>query len=823
MKTYSLFEFLTQPISILLDNEEDYCYQDLHSTDEKLTTGLDSISKITIPIIQRDYVQGHPENTELLTNFIEVLFAALEKETKLKLDFIYGSLDRKKNNVFLPLDGQQRLTTLFLLHWYIIKKEASNEDFRNIYLPILNKFTYETRDTSRRFFIELISFDFKDKPGTEVQKSYWFTKHFALDPTVKACINALEVIDKVYKLSDKKGSLLKNLHKGYIVFYVLPMEQFSLTDDLYIKLNARGKVLSSFENFKADLIGYMNTIPSFSIALENEEKLSKADIIAAKFDNDWSNLFWKIARENEKENRAIDNYFFRFIHKVLINNFILKHSVGDINKDKTYTELLKKERELTYNTFEFYNKENLVDEQFIIDLETLLDGYLQYEAFISKCVKPLWDPAFEWSIYLETYTMNQRMVFDAVNQFILNGGCTDFEEQLFQNWMRISWNILAEPTNRNIETNKTAMRSIRSIAPFAADIYVALAEGNLDVTIDTLNQVFAGQLVEERTKARFLIQSDNGPWQDAIHNAESHRLFSGNIGFLLQEIDTPEQLNARYATAQKLFNNSGTVKLFEHQNYSLLRYVIAKITNWNTLTKFSYLSNEDNWMANLRRNEHLKRTLQQLIELNDFPIILDEIKNGVREESKLEGDSERKRLAHQNMYLDNEFHRWIQKQKTGNIDFRYGRIFVFRPSAWYDKVMIDGYRNEFTQALINYFNITEMHNRCDQTNYFWYEWYDCFKTIGDRSVTFNFDTSNHVHIGLWAERNKHIGNPNNRSDGWIEIHTFNLDEIKSVENISTLLKKIEDTITSDDNSLIKDLLEDVNPTKVNYDNTPEIV
>ncbi|XUP88632.1 hypothetical protein B6672_009185 [Campylobacter jejuni] len=42
------------------------------------------------------------------------------------LDFIYGSV---KNDVFLPLDGQQRLTTIFLLYWYSGKKEDKEIDF----------------------------------------------------------------------------------------------------------------------------------------------------------------------------------------------------------------------------------------------------------------------------------------------------------------------------------------------------------------------------------------------------------------------------------------------------------------------------------------------------------------------------------------------------------------------------------------------------------------------------------------------------------------------------------------------------------------------
>jgi hypothetical protein len=51
------------------------------------------------------------------------------------------------------------------------------------------------------------------------------------------------------KLLDEDGAL--------ITFNYLPMEHYSLTDDLYIKMNARGKALSVFENFKAKFIQHL--------------------------------------------------------------------------------------------------------------------------------------------------------------------------------------------------------------------------------------------------------------------------------------------------------------------------------------------------------------------------------------------------------------------------------------------------------------------------------------------------------------------------------------------------------------------------------------
>ena len=75
--------------------------------------------KILIPKIQRDYAQGRSDDksTQIRQNFLYKIFECLKDDTNLKLDFIYGSIDNNGN--FIPLDGQQRLTTLFLLIFII--------------------------------------------------------------------------------------------------------------------------------------------------------------------------------------------------------------------------------------------------------------------------------------------------------------------------------------------------------------------------------------------------------------------------------------------------------------------------------------------------------------------------------------------------------------------------------------------------------------------------------------------------------------------------------------------------------------------------------
>ena len=80
---------------------------------------IDRKLKISIPTIQRDYAQGRKDAAIIRDKFLDEIFNRLDKEENLFLDFVYGSIEDGK---FIPIDGQQRLTTLFLLHLYFAKK-----------------------------------------------------------------------------------------------------------------------------------------------------------------------------------------------------------------------------------------------------------------------------------------------------------------------------------------------------------------------------------------------------------------------------------------------------------------------------------------------------------------------------------------------------------------------------------------------------------------------------------------------------------------------------------------------------------------------------
>lgn len=108
-------------------------------------------------------------------------------------------------------------------------------------------------------------------------------------------------------------------------------------DDLYIRMNARGKLLSDFENLKADLISWMNSEdsdPRFSEELIWRGcKYTWKDYYALCLDNDWTNVFWDKVREMNSPD--YDPLFFSFVNRVVLNGICFEtYSVKQASEDE---------------------------------------------------------------------------------------------------------------------------------------------------------------------------------------------------------------------------------------------------------------------------------------------------------------------------------------------------------------------------------------------------------------------------------------------------------------------------------------------------------
>lgn len=628
---YSFREFLNKETYIGLDPE----------TEEEV---WEIITKVEIPMIQRDYAQGRikSQNGDLTilndtgSRFLKSLFNKIKASKSMELEFIYGSVEerpipksREKEYAYIPLDGQQRLTTLFLLYWYFGMRELlPNSDERKAHLHLLSKFTYLTR-TSSRIFCECICDWNKmqelqlegEIPSKVIANCPWFYKEYKKDPTVKAILAMLDNIAIQYDDSIQEGeTFLPRLEQ--LKFYVFPLNKYKLTEDLYIKMNARGKQLTGYENFKADLINWMKSIKNpeserFNEVVEYRGRSMKYYMaFAQKMDNEWTDIFWNTIKDEpntldpQTAGKTVDSIFMRFYIRLFLIIRILKlQKQSEITDEQIAEDEVVKyfygekgdDTNITYNNNDFSDKYcTCLSYDVLRKVELFLDNIKTRLDVINDAFIPSWQKEksqSDASFYGLTINWQKRIILLAVfNYFTKN---TSFDEVCFHDWMRIVWNFVVDPTIRNVKDNIGTLRFINDLSDNCDDIVSWLAA-------NSEGQRLQKQYGEEHIKAK-LIQTDCN-WRTLLVEGEKHPLLKGRILFLLPkaELTTTEEYQSYLNVAKAIIPSN---------NYDFLwiRAILSQIDSFD-LTKGSLtLSNiRENWKTSI--SDNLMIPMQSLIK-----------------------------------------------------------------------------------------------------------------------------------------------------------------------------------------------------------------
>lgn len=257
--------------------------------------GRPSIKRIEIPLIQRDYAQGRTDRkvARIRSEFLSTLHGAVAGGEPIGLDFIYGDVEAA---TFRPLDGQQRLTTLFLLHWYLAYRGG-----RITGTPSWGHFSYATREGARVFCKRLMEFPpppEQEDPAGWVRDQSWFRYLWQHDPTIKSMLVMIAAIDKQFRElhPDDAWARLTDPEHRAISIHVLPIEEMGTGEELYIKMNSRGKPLTDFETFKARFERWI-------------EGSAQAENFAKKVDGVWADLLWPFDTGDNTVDDEFMNYF----------------------------------------------------------------------------------------------------------------------------------------------------------------------------------------------------------------------------------------------------------------------------------------------------------------------------------------------------------------------------------------------------------------------------------------------------------------------------------------------------------------------------------
>lgn len=582
------------------------------------------ISSLYVPKIQRDYAQGRKSETEIRRDFLDDIFDSLDRGSDMELSFIFGSrqsLAVSGHQGFEILDGQQRLTTLFLIYWYVGMREGGME---NIPDP-LEMFDYETRDTSSDFIRRITQLDkqlalSEDKHPSEIIKNRkWFTDEYLCDPTVTAMLGMLDDIHLKY---NSLGESLKPLYPrlSHLKFYVLMLEKFEMTDELYIKMNSRGLSLTAFENFKASLVKYMKS------SEEYKENLFWFDF-ATKIDAVWIDLFWKYLPGEglpgetliDIDDKSIGQEYLRFFNRYFFNKSALSQQA-----DKTLepvTNLLYKNDEeampgrLTHWNDVYIPLFNGVPSLFRKLYKVFDELHDNLEVYIGEIRK---DPFGNLDNFLDNllsnntkdykFTLHHRVAFGVMTEFIeaIPDDMSIRDAAVLENFRRICRMLFNVVENTPIETTVPAISVISGFSeilslPHATDgnIYEVLASNPLS------SNNF--QLKEEKMKVGKICEGGNfNPvWEASFSRAERHPFFKGYVGFFLDDsLSSPAELDARYDVMKDMFDAGGISAPMRNNGHLLIRAIFSRLTTWEKLKgrRITEKKEPQNFLKNLIRD-----------------------------------------------------------------------------------------------------------------------------------------------------------------------------------------------------------------------------
>ena len=566
-------------------------------TFDRLTSEYDHIS---IPKIQRDYAHGR--NTEkaidVRKNLLNDIFSP---DKTMSFDFIFGTAKISKVNgekIFIPLDGQQRLTTLFLLYLYGYKKKGLGE-------IRLDKFSYETRKAARDFCEKIVKEPWPevgDKLSESLKGQKWFMNYWLNDPTVEGMLTMLDAIHEKAINSTHYPKLNK------ITFRFFDLNEHGLSDDLYIKMNSRGKPLTAFENFKAAIDKNLPENETTGTTFEwIEDDDLKEDTFDAKWkyciDRHWADCFWKY-----KEDYLTDAAFMRFISNVLSAYWIVKQDISASEsgeKEDFLRFLLNLTGNEDYISFDDFrsvlpqNKETIEKCNAIRcgTCDTIKNSTLRYLANcfnsfyqllkidnFNEIACPSWEDHRKYNLVKRVLQQNEKGKYDPSFKdramfyallkcpyvALINKDRDKATEQI-RHWMRVLWNIIeqAEVRARNmIGAVKLVKELSDSIKDTSTDFYQWLIENG-----NSINSGFMkDQQKEEILKAKQIVEKYFA--EDEIKEAEKHQLLKGCISALFENDEC-----SKISFDQSIQDRIKLLDDLWKKDYTLVKVLISRFDN----------------------------------------------------------------------------------------------------------------------------------------------------------------------------------------------------------------------------------------------------
>lgn len=214
---------------------------------------------IYIPDMQRDYCWGTTitnktdnSSSTLFKNFLDTLVQNCnENKTDFTMGLFYGYVE---NNRLYLCDGQQRITSLYLILLYAYAYKLGKVDESLLIYNNMPRLQYAVRDSSLFFLNDLLEHIKNIKTIDDIKKEDWYFDEYNNDDTIQNIIAALKTLENEQnKINiDKVISYILILEE--INFIFIDMKTRENGEETYVLLNTTGEPLTAVENLKPYLV-----------------------------------------------------------------------------------------------------------------------------------------------------------------------------------------------------------------------------------------------------------------------------------------------------------------------------------------------------------------------------------------------------------------------------------------------------------------------------------------------------------------------------------------------------------------------------------------
>ena len=534
---------------------------------------------IRIPKIQRDYVQGQ-KDAEVDKIRGKLARDLLCSDGDKYLFFIYG---KETDGFFIPLDGQQRLTTLFLLHWYLCLLDDREEDFLGIIRPNRLKaarFQHDANPELNDFIAFLLSIlrdeDVRqriqnDSPSTVLKDRFSEFRRWWLDNS--GIVSMMRMLDAFHSLKDERQRTYDTLNRIHFSFLSMNDPGMKNVDEdlIFIKMNSTGKQLSNWELFKSDIMREM----SAAHVIDSHPRLF------SRIDNEYMDYCLTKIVENDSGSKKIED--IKIMDTVALN--LMKTMLLIFLKDRTISDDSSLLAAMDGRWEDFADK---------------LDGYITS----LRCAENVGD-AFSKERYQNLFEIvsndlrsdaydfirgygNRVIIASFISGVQNEQGVDDRPDWYF----RVVYNLIR---NSNPIDDSTVYNAVNTISAMKDETKLDPSSGSGFIPNTTI--------LEERFKL-FLMKDPS--WESEIKEVEKHSYLDGSIAMVLAAMKTergeenicqqmlddskfsPDVLSLKAfcdakSLVEKLLSESELSGLFR-----LERYLLSQVKDITYCTKYDF-------------------------------------------------------------------------------------------------------------------------------------------------------------------------------------------------------------------------------------------